>query len=1425
MIAAIKVDWAKFQSLPGAAETNFETLGRVLVRLNYGRFGVFRATAQMPGIEFHLRLNERCALGKKGDWFGWQCRWYQTTAGQSLGANRRAKVLKALRTTERTIPGLTHWILWTRHPLTKADEKWFHHLKTKLQLRAWSVIEAEELLSGDALVLRETYFGEWVLRPESLADRHQHAVSSIHTRWLPDAHQEVDAERKIRRILGEADSWMQLVEVAADLEKAVKGLKHSRKLPAHIVKPVGSFVRELEAMATTLRAAPTLLAKGDFDQLYQTFEQRPKSLSLPEAAVPRVMRSLKITTNFEASNGLAYHQRGVRLLEEMQRCLGIRLHAVMADAGGGKTQLAAELTAARDGRPAGVLLHGRELRAGQNLDDLSRRFVLSGNPLPTFEALVAALDAAGQRSRCRLPLVIDGLNEAEDPRDWKRPLCEAEVMLKKYPSVLLVVTLRTGAWRPEDDERYFFSQQKEAEHRTVFAKLALPEGTSTDEMKGFGDDTDDAIARYFRHYRINAQEADAPRELIAHPLTLRIFCEVTNPPPQTREVGPEAMPRSLVKLFERYIDKAAERIGDLSPRIAPFGGQEVRCALNILGENLWDSNQRELDQQLYRSQINDNGREWEHSILKYMEQEGLVLRVEGATEGMYGVVPVYDAMGGYIIANSLLAGMGRDQFKEWISNVETVARFRDSDWIKRHPLADDIFTGLAALVPRRYQREQLWQLVPVALQPAALLKAIDLEGDLIDTGTVKAIGAIVRDSAASPGIFTKLSITRAIPKHPLNAIFLDGELRKMTNAERDLRWTEHVRQDYLRVHKLPRIGAGWEYSVEKRTESDRLRARWLMWLLTSTAHELRAKVTRALYWFGRGDPQPLFDLTIESLTISDPYVPERMLAASYGVAMARHGSMRDPQYETSTLKEFGRALYEKMFTPKALFSTTHILMREYAKRIVELALLTSPRLLSVQEKKRVQSPFPKDLHGKWGSVSSERDDEDQHPSPFRMDFENYTLGRLVPDRRNYDYENRDYRKVRAQVLWRVHELGWAAEKFHQIDSHMDSHLYSPTRMSDSSQRMDRYGKKYSWIAYYELAGVRHDLGLLNVSYWDQSERTSKVDIDPSFPVPRQNEKLFSDNWLSGAQKTLPKWISKGPIPDTTPLLRRKVVLGQKGPWIALDGFITQQDKTKGRDIFCFIRAFLAPRKDAKALAQALKKQSMRGRWLPEKPREIYAFAGEFPWCSSFGVYPHSTLRFVTERRVRKVMRPRGVNFDGESSQRMREVLALLRAGKPFPKSFIRSSVGASLERVPVMEVHEKAVEYKVLIPVCDFQWEGPTIDDEPSSGVFLAKHLAKDLDLRWIPSTYDVADAEGRRATCQTNYGEHSRDDRQTMFFFREDLLLDYLQRKKQVLIWVSWGEREISHNLIKDFEKHREEFTEPFKVFHTVKVFRPTVC
>ena len=118
------------------------------------------------------------------------------------------------------------------------------------------------------------------------------------------------------------------------------------------------------------------------------------------------------------------------------------LAVVVAEAGCGKTYLAAELTSPSSLRPAGILLHGRDFASDGTVNEVANAIVISGLPCASFEALVAALDAAGRRAGARLPIVIDGLNEAEDPRAWQPILAQAACVIARYSYVLLVCTVR-----------------------------------------------------------------------------------------------------------------------------------------------------------------------------------------------------------------------------------------------------------------------------------------------------------------------------------------------------------------------------------------------------------------------------------------------------------------------------------------------------------------------------------------------------------------------------------------------------------------------------------------------------------------------------------------------------------------------------------------------------------------------------------------------------------------------------------------------------------------------------------------------------------------------------------------------------------------------------------------------------------------------
>ena len=221
MYPVTDLDWSEFTSLPGAPALNFERLWRVLIRRHYARFGQFRALAQQPGVEFHLHLHSACDLGEAGRWYGWQCKWYDLSPGRPLGSARRSQIRDALAQSAKHLPNLTDWVLCTRFALTPSDQRWLEELPKTVHLHLWTTHELDEHLAGPGEIYRAAYFGDLVLTPDVLRHLHDSSAASIRTRWHPDVHQVVDAERTIRRALGAAEAWPDISglanQIASDL--------------------------------------------------------------------------------------------------------------------------------------------------------------------------------------------------------------------------------------------------------------------------------------------------------------------------------------------------------------------------------------------------------------------------------------------------------------------------------------------------------------------------------------------------------------------------------------------------------------------------------------------------------------------------------------------------------------------------------------------------------------------------------------------------------------------------------------------------------------------------------------------------------------------------------------------------------------------------------------------------------------------------------------------------------------------------------------------------------------------------------------------------------------------------------------------------------------------------------------------------------
>ncbi|TYT74386.1 hypothetical protein [Desulfobotulus mexicanus] len=1331
------LDWSRFQNLPGADTENFEKLCRGVVRRNFGSLGPLHELKNQPGVEFYITLNnDHPRLAKRNETVGWQNKWFSYKVNGELTNIAKQQIIHSLDKTKEHVSHINHWFLWTHQTLAKCDQKWFYDLQSNygFTLHLWSQHDLDELLSGPALDLRNSYFGELALTNEMLLEQHEKSIAPIKSRWLHEVHQRMDAELQVRKVLGEKEAWDTFKNIADNLAEVSETIESSINKPEYSRWRDGLEV--FHAYCANLLECCEIFNKDicgdDIQDVMATLEDVDSRSKLEIQRTLMQLRSGNLPLALTITNALAYIKDIKNLFRSAVELLSQQFIAILADAGGGKTQLAVELTAQMSDRPAGVFILGRCLKKDMTLDDIAHSFTFYQKQVNNFEALISAVNSAGERSSRRLPIVIDGLNEAQDPREWKHLFESTLPVLKKYPNVVLVCTLRTSE---KGYENYYRPNRRQRhDGRENSAQQSLPESAFEILSEGYGEAlTYKAIKAYFRLYKIKADPFTAPLNFFSHPLNLKIFCEVTNRKAEN-EMRVSYFPSSIYSLFREQINHTANSIASLTNLRQKYGVEDAKKAIYFLGECIWEKNTRSIAEDDFRDKVKLPLNDWDSDMVNLLAQEGIIFRDEGDKIFSYELTPVYDRLGGFIVAEYLLGkNSGKQSLSEWVTKSDVIKKLF-GEMSDQHPLSQDILHALVVLIPKTIYREQLWKALPEDYKPVALALTPLIDKNDICSETLDNYKSLITYDGPSTRDIEQLLTLRYAVEHPLNAEFFNEILFNLSMADRDLSWTEYTRNQSseiisaLKGH-LTNIKSGANFSPE----TIRLRMIFFSWHLTSTVIELRDCATELLYNVGQQDPGSMFELTLEQLSVNDPYVSERLLASSYALASIL---VNLPEYRDAVI-DYGKKLYNEMFVRKASNATTHLLTREYASCTLKLIAFHHPNSTQDLNQSLFLHPFPEMPRREWECIKKDEEEYSRYNSPFRMDFENYTIGRLVKDRSNYDYSHEGYKVARCNILWRVNELGWSHDQFKKVEELVESDRHHFSRSSRS--RIERYGKKYSWIAYYELAGQLSDESKLE--YY--GEARFATDIDPFFPDQVEDSELVTHEFLSDESMATKDWILEDELPNLSSILEIKTD-GQD--WVLLYGFNSEESKKLDRNFYCSIdTAFVSEH----CMSQ-LKKYMAEKRKIdwPEKYSSYSVYSGEL-YCEALNDFSgDSEVRIEIGYETQTYEQPE-VRFSDEI--------------------YIK---GGTFEReVPIVD------NLKILSTTFNYYWENPGSSKESTKRLALAPWVVKELGLRFNPSEFIYLDKSGNMAVLNINPKGDTFSNYRELIYLRKDLF-DKLGKK-----------------------------------------------
>jgi len=1281
-------------------------LGREVVRRHYEQYGPLLTRKQQPGVEYHLKV-ERASpeLGEPGRHWGWQARWYEPDdfwQSGRLRQDQRREIEAAIEKTAEHVKGLTDWVLWTRDKLNADDSRWYEGLDAPFTLRRWDQETLIGMFSGSAEILRQTWFGELVLTSEKMCQLREEALAPVRSRYHEELHVRTPAEWQLEALLPGAGSRLQLAVHQRDVIGAAIRLE-SAQLEKRLGDEELKVIQEIEVTLAVARRRLSEVRRA----LSQKEIPSAQSVRLDEPSIDGDLRREVVVRLRQASQpelsdalsrGAMLLERARGFLEELATGLSTPLLVAVGGAGAGKTHLAAHVTGP-DANPAGILVLGRQFGEEIRDDDLPR---VVGLAQRSRDDLLEAIEATGARLGRRLPLIVDGLNESDNPLKWEDVLARLNTRLARLPHVMGIVTIRPS-----------------------YVDVALPAGLPRIDLPGFEGVVEEAVRRYFDYYKIQADLGDLHWWPPSHPLLLAIFCRTVNPN-RERQVSAGELPGSLPEVFETYLDGVYRRIA----RTLDMEIETVASASARLAERLFETGVRHLDRREAGALLGDGELPRRQDSLRFqLESEEVLSR--DMIDGSEHVFWSYDLLAGHVIAKSILQRLPDPE--QDLLDSEVFAT------LETHPLREDIVAGLSGLLGRR--GIDMWRLVGDRdeLFKMSALALPRLPPNAIGQGSEAAMRQAFERAPAET--LDALAATAFTPGHPLNASVLDELLGELEVWQRDLTWTEWVRSRSSSIAlQVQTFAEEWMSGGE--TSDDEAALVWLTWLLTTTDKRLRDEVTYALYHFGRRMPDRLFARALHMLGTNDAFIAEGLLAASYGAAMAA----LDPASDTSgAVVELAGDLDRLLLRQGAEQPSFHWLIREYAYRIAQLAAWLSGGAFAAPTS-APQPPLPQPAIG-VGRFTPDSAGWESTEGAFAMDFSNYTIGLLIPDRGNYEDDHPRFLEVTGEIRWRVSDLGWSAERFEQVDREIAERNF--TRDNDP-RKVERYGKKYSWIGFYEAAGRLADGGELSV---DDAEnwRLSEMPIDPSFPEPAPP--FAPPAWDLERYGSDEAWVRRGVVDIPDELLRPVALDGADGPWIAIDGFLRHQPDDSIRKVFCFIRGLIAL-EGWQSVESYLADHVVDNDLVPRNDTDYYSFAGEVPWSPTF----HGT-----RTKADGSFEPSIANLGGWSHS------------------------GPKIELLAV-----------------DAGWESYHSDlNRPGYRAVPTKAFARFAELSPLPGGCELVDGSGFPAAKIfsldfQNWGGH-------LLYVRQDVLERYCRDRQGEWGWVAWGERQLMPDGHRDYPRTSE--------------------
>jgi hypothetical protein len=1041
-----------------------------------------------------------------------------------------------------------------------------------------------------------------VMTPEWQGRRLEETIAKAGRRYSPRLNVEIEATQALEAV-GRTDAYVaRWQQVLADIREA---RRWSWRAPANVAD---EFAEALPECVTALdRADAALVEMIAAARSADGFPQVEDPLGDGAQAVQRVSDLLHehclskdgyfvgdaASLYSNVRQALSAIWRGKKLARAaVTHAAREKVLLLVGRAGVGKTHLLCDAAVRRiaEGRPT-VLLLGQDFDNGSLLSQMSDLTQLGGS----LDDVLAVLDSSAEAVGCIGLFMIDALNESERPERWRDDSRTLLASAVRWPHVSLVLSCRTE-----------------------FVEAVIGDGSiATVEHVGFAEATDVAVRRFSQEYGLEPPTFPVLNPEFGNPLFLKLTCEALETLGAARFPFGAAGLTTVCGAFLEAVNKRLSEPGrcdydehtDLVSRVV----QEVA----LLGHDPVD---RSEVKRITNEALPDHS--WSRSLMRGLLTEGVLMEL-GDDRITFGYQRVGD-----VARAAAIAEKTPEEMQAWLRGL-------GNNFWREH----GVLGALAVIYPERHGVE----LVDLAVNSEGEVspEMVDhfLGGLLlrspesVSPRTIEIVQRLLDQGYQADEVWDHLIRVACIPGHPLNADWLHGRLAGYGVAERDRLWSTWLVgsadiEESTAVRRL--IEWAWPSDLSDRSSIPDdvaiLATELFGWFLTTSDRRVRDRSTKALVSVAERAPAAFATAIGRFRGTNDPYVVERLAAAACG-AVHRTDDPMATQLIANGVAELVSDAWP-----------LHLLTRDFVRRVnatarsrgwpgeealppydAEWPIATR----SATEIEALAGPPGYEYGSIWYSLTG------------MGDFGRYVMEPALQNVATEDEESIQHEAERA-VFDRALSLGWTPELFLDIDR--------SRRGGDRQDRVvERVGKKYQWIGFYEALGriadhqaIKQPWGEEEPRLYAYAEQLVSRDIDPTVLVRKPEvSPVGQAQWFSPMTASFPVGITEdypvdmAGVPDPMGLITVTDPAGV--PWLVLESNPSWEQplppeiealRPPRLAAWMKLRAYLVPMAAAAALHDWAKDQDWSGGWMPESADVYNVLLGSHPgdpeWSAADG---------------------------------------------------------------------------------------------------------------------------------------------------------------------------------------------------------------